>query len=174
MKLRESIRRPERFDREQLNTPLQKPLREPRSWRTSRYIDYDPNLPPAVFPTLERPYNTHLGDDEPQPAGLERSDEPEKVQWDGDSDDLDGGNDQAKETWEMLEDVPIDFLEDLIVSNGDLNSVYVRNMTKMATAGRKPASLVEMEDSEPDETMADVGMQGTEVLSPMLYQYFLD
>ncbi|RHZ43153.1 uncharacterized protein CDV56_100869 [Aspergillus thermomutatus] len=157
MRLRESIRPPERFNSELVITPSSKrTLREPRNLRTPRFIDYNPNLPPAAFPTLDPANLSQLRTGEQDPAKVEPNGVTKAVQRDSSSIDLHRSDAEDKETWEKLEDISIDYLEDLIASNGELNPIYVRNMEIMATADEESSSDMDMEDSDLDEPMTDI------------------
>ncbi|PKX94062.1 uncharacterized protein P174DRAFT_369121 [Aspergillus novofumigatus IBT 16806] len=157
MRLRESIRPPERFNSELIITPSRKKtLRESRNQRTPRFIDYNPNLPPAAFPTLDPANRSQSRTEGQDRAKVEQDGVAKGVQHDASSIDFHGSNTEDKETWEQLEDISIDELEDLIASNGELNPIYVRNMAIMATAETSSSFEMDMEDSDPDEPMTDV------------------
>ncbi|KAE8380538.1 hypothetical protein BDV26DRAFT_131096 [Aspergillus bertholletiae] len=142
MRLRDSIRRPERYESEHFYTSLgQKPLRQHRNITHPPYIDFDPNLPPAAFPTLNFP----------RPAVPEAEKGGQRKR-EGDAND--GNTPQhshgqpghhvetknSKETGVDLEDIPIDQVKNYIASNGDLNLVYVKNMATITDADPSSAS----------------------------------
>lgn len=158
MRLRDSIRPPERFNSELFITPSPKrTLREPRRPRTPHFIDYDPNLPPAAFPTLDPADLSKLRTGQQDRAGVEQNGLTKALQRDASSTDFHGSDTEDKETWEKLEDISIEYLEDFIASNGELNPIYVRNMKIMATADETSSSSdMDMEDSDPDEPMTDI------------------
>ncbi|EAW22560.1 uncharacterized protein NFIA_012490 [Aspergillus fischeri NRRL 181] len=157
MRLRESIRPPERFNSELIITPSpKKTLREPRNLRTPRFVDYNPHLPPAAFPTLEPANLAQSRTREQDRAKVEQNGVAKGLQRDASSIDFHGSNTEDKETWEKLDDISIDELEDLIASNGELNPIYVRNMAIMAAAETSSSSDLDMADSDPDEPMTDV------------------
>ncbi|KAF4228750.1 hypothetical protein CNMCM6457_006736 [Aspergillus fumigatiaffinis] len=157
MRLRESIRPPERFNLELIITPSpKKTLREPKNPRTPRFIDYNPNLPPAAFPTLDPANLSQSRTGEQDRAKVEQNGVAKAVQRDSSSIDFHGSNTEDKEKREKLEDISIDELEDLLASNGELNPIYVRNMAIMATAETSSSSDMDMEDSDPEEPMTDV------------------
>ncbi|GAQ10645.1 hypothetical protein ALT_7966 [Aspergillus lentulus] len=157
MRLRESIRPPERFNSELIITPSRKKtLRESRNPRTPRFIDYNPNLPPAAFPTLDPANLSQSRTGEQDRAEVEQNGVAKALQRDASSIDFHEGDTEDKETWEKLDDISIDELEDLIASNVELNPIYVKNMEIMATAETSSSSDMDMEDSDPDEPMTDV------------------
>ncbi|KAF7113702.1 hypothetical protein CNMCM5793_003058 [Aspergillus hiratsukae] len=166
MRLRDSIRPPERFNSELFITPSPKrTLREPRRPRTPHFIDYNPNLPSAAFPTLDPADLSQLRTGQQDRTGVEQNGVTEAVQRDASSIDFHGSDTEDKETWEKLEDISIDYLEDLIASNGELNPIYVRNMKIMATADETTSSSdIDMEDSDPDEPMTDIDGRHAECL----------
>lgn len=56
MRLRNTIRPPERYKAEEFYAPFTpRSARDRSGQRVPAYVDYDPNLPPAAFPTLDRP-----------------------------------------------------------------------------------------------------------------------
>lgn len=164
MRLRESIRPPERFNSELIITPSRKKtLRESRNPRTPRFIDYNPNLPPAAFPTLDPANLSQSRTGEQDRAEVEQNGVAKALQRDASSIDFHEGDTEDKETWEKLDDISIDELEDLIASNVELNPIYVKNMEIMATAETSSSSDMDMEDSDPDEPMTDVDGRHAEV-----------
>ncbi|GIK04579.1 hypothetical protein Aspvir_008662 [Aspergillus viridinutans] len=157
MRLRERIRPPERFNSELIITPSpKKTLREPRNPRTPRFIDYNPNLPPAAFPTLDPANLSQSRPGKQDRAKAEQNGVAKAVRRDASSIDFHGSDAEEKETWEKLEDISIDELEDLIASNGEFNPIYVRNMAIIATAETSSSSDMDMEDSDLDEPMTDI------------------
>ncbi|PLB43552.1 hypothetical protein P170DRAFT_480522 [Aspergillus steynii IBT 23096] len=114
MRLRSSIRPPKRFNSEDYEAPFsQVSLRRPqKDIERPPIIEFNPNLPPAAFPTLDKPRVPGSNDgniDTPQ-------------------DDLDSEVD--------FDDITFAEIENLKASNGPLNPIYVRNMNLMANAGR--------------------------------------
>ncbi|KAH1712934.1 hypothetical protein KXX40_005117 [Aspergillus fumigatus] len=157
MRLRESIRPPERFNSELIITPSpKKTLREPRNPRNPRFVDYNPHLPPAVFPTLEPANLAQSRTGEQDRQKTEQNGVAKGLQRDTSSIDFHGSNTEGKETWEKVDDISIDELENIIASNGELNPIYVRNMTIMEAAETSSSSDMDMSDSDPDEPLTDV------------------
>lgn len=141
MRLRESIRPPERFNSELIITPSpKKTLREPRNPRNPRFVDYNPHLPPAVFPTLEPANLAQSRTGEQDRQKTEQNGVAKGLQRDTSSIDFHGSNTEGKETWEKVDDISIDELENIIASNGELNPIYVRNMTIMEAAETSSSS----------------------------------
>ncbi|KAL5364043.1 hypothetical protein BJX96DRAFT_187521 [Aspergillus floccosus] len=59
MRLRDSVRPPERYKADEFYAPFTpKSARERSSQPVPTYVDYNQNLPPAAFPTLDRPRAT--------------------------------------------------------------------------------------------------------------------
>ncbi|KAI9038787.1 uncharacterized protein KD926_010243 [Aspergillus affinis] len=114
MKLRSSIRPPKRFNSEEFECPYSEVnlRRTPKSIERPPIIEFNPNLPPAAFPTL----------DKPRPPG-------------SNDDKIDNGQDSSDEEMEF-EDLAFTEIENLKASNGPLNPIYLRNMALMANAGR--------------------------------------
>ncbi|KAB8256897.1 hypothetical protein BDV32DRAFT_160884 [Aspergillus pseudonomiae] len=135
MRLRESIRPPERYESEHFYTSLgQKSLRQHRNPNRPPYIDFNPNLPPAVFPTLDfpRPAVPEAGKcaqskgEETNSGGTLQHGREQPEHYGEDKDSREAGVD--------LVDIPINQVENYVASNGDLNPVYVKNMATMAAA----------------------------------------
>ncbi|KAB8237429.1 uncharacterized protein BDW43DRAFT_307704 [Aspergillus alliaceus] len=134
MRLRESIRPPERYESEHLYTPLvQRPLRQCRNAILPPYIDFNQSLPPAAFPTINFP--------RPPVPGADNSVQGQQIAHSTCSHQR---RDQSRHHGEIkdnrearvdLEDIPINQIDNYIASNGDLNPVYVKNMATMAIAG---------------------------------------
>ncbi|KAL4900367.1 hypothetical protein BDW74DRAFT_182910 [Aspergillus multicolor] len=156
MNLRKTIRLPQRFSPDHLYAPMSsRNLRSDDIMRPP-LIEYNPNLPPAAFPTLDAPRTLRRQDHN---AEQESNDE----------DGPDGHNQRIMR--ESLDDfrrltkpdseretsptahvrrIPLDQLDNHIASNGDLNPVWVSNMARMAAAGRHAYGGMDMEDTDPE------------------------
>ncbi|KAJ5771311.1 uncharacterized protein N7511_003362 [Penicillium nucicola] len=178
MKLRERIRAPVRYgDSEEseisfphstLRVGLENDLEldnsgRQRSVKRRKPISkpFDPNLPPAAFPSLDRPrtpenrqiiLNSPIGgpnsgsrlppDPTPGPSSVapvvaEVSQQSRRVTWGPTT----------------LDYIPVNDLENHVVSNNDSNAVYVRNMAMMAQAALKDD--METSDEEEEHVMRD-------------------
>ncbi|KAE8355045.1 hypothetical protein BDV28DRAFT_155735 [Aspergillus coremiiformis] len=139
MQLRDSIRPPERYESEHFYTPLvQRSLRQHRNPTGPPCVEFDPNMPPAAFPTLNFP----------RPATLETD---KRVQGEGEEVNTAFASNQGfdqpshhvenKKNREVvdLEDIPINQIDNYVASNGDLNPIYVKNMATMAAEGLSSA-----------------------------------
>ncbi|KAI9366979.1 hypothetical protein BJX61DRAFT_547957 [Aspergillus egyptiacus] len=167
MKLRSVVRPPKRLEEEQSYLPASKRKLRDETEEVIRppIIEFNPNLPPAAFPTLD--FGT------PTP----RVDTQEETNDCQDGGGLQDGNERATKRASLdllgllmknpgtqmedpvtaeMEDIPMDVLENIIASNGDLNPLYVSNMARMAAAGdcASPGDL-DMEDSDRDEEIQD-------------------
>ncbi|KAL2871780.1 uncharacterized protein BJX67DRAFT_376649 [Aspergillus lucknowensis] len=183
MKLRTTVRLPQRLDQDAFYLPLsQIPPRKKKSNVRPRYVDYNPNLPPAAFPTLDTPRA-----DVPENAQIKALSCNHLAQKGGsDSEDLQAGvkrprarksldevrslakpRGQGYSKTDELENMPMDLVENYIASNTELNPVYVSNMAKMAAAGQGSWLLNEMGDSDLDEDMASTsGASAADVQTP--------
>ncbi|KAJ5578281.1 uncharacterized protein N7459_007245 [Penicillium hispanicum] len=173
MKLRSTIRPPERYGESEAETPtaaLLQSMRRAREQSTDaqsqaptesvpspdqsysrrprpkpRIVQYDPTLPPAAFPTLSEPVpsrahqtasnglNGTLG--QSQDGNMDSAVQPAKVEFD------DG-----------LGHIPMDGVENYVVSNTEKNQVYVGNMAAMAGADQSDTEqTLAVEDSDMDE-----------------------
>lgn len=153
MRLRDNIHPPQRFNSELLYTPaFRGSRRKARSREPPPYIDYNPNLPPAAFPTLD----ILREPDKYDHGNIRQSLIKGELQRNGNLNGNYGSNGQDEERGVEFEDLPIDSIENDIASNGNLNPVYVRNMAIMARAGQSSSDIdLDMEDSDPDDVMAD-------------------
>ncbi|PWY77485.1 hypothetical protein BO70DRAFT_397771 [Aspergillus heteromorphus CBS 117.55] len=155
MRLRDSIRLPERFNQDQFLSPYpQKPLREPRTPRTVGYVDFNPNLPPATFPTLDKACparqasdaQDHDGDNHSRVSGYKRPCERT----------YDNSKVQRRRGEDGKTELSSEHIECMVASNGELNPIFMRNMAIMAAADEEPSIYRDMEDSDIDEDMVDV------------------
>ncbi|PYH98577.1 hypothetical protein BO71DRAFT_309149, partial [Aspergillus ellipticus CBS 707.79] len=158
MRLRERIRLPERFNQEQFLSPCsQRPLRETKTPGPANYVDFNPDLPPAAFPTLN--------DARPPPKD------------NGDTQDHEGENHQRIGDQELpreetdcvveirrddcghtdLANMSPEEIECMMASNGEHNPIYMRNMAIMAAAEDDDTLSIfrDREYSDVDEAMAD-------------------
>ncbi|KAF7597606.1 hypothetical protein BBP40_000084 [Aspergillus hancockii] len=146
MKLRESIRPPERYESENFYSPMsRRPLRQLKPQVAPSYIDFNPNLPPAAFPTLNYPrpaIPSTNGEDEQSSAGTS------PYQPCGQSGHH-GGAIANNGTRADFEVIPANQIENHMASNGNMNPVYVQNMATMAAAGTSSTDI-DMDSSETD------------------------
>ncbi|RMJ26373.1 hypothetical protein PHISP_02753 [Aspergillus sp. HF37] len=173
MRLRDSIRPPQRFNHEELVTlGSQQPVRQASSQLRPRQVDFNPNLPAAAFPTLERSRaGEENRDDSNNNASVQHAGEwgrPGQDVQRRSSQNEDGTTD--KEMRVEFEDLPIDAIENKIASNGDLNPVYARNMAIMANPVGNPYK--DMEDSDQDDVMADIPAPKSDLSPGMQVEIF--
>lgn len=152
MRLRDSIRPPKRFNSEEFETPYSEiNLRRPNiTTEKPHIIEYNPNHPPAAFPTLDRP----------------------RVP--GSNDENIANNQDENDSEVDFEDISFDDIDNLQASNGPLNPIYVRNMNLMADAGGASSHAdpimqdtdLDFEDSDEDLPLAS----DSTALSPALSQ----
>lgn len=155
MRLRESIRPPQRFDNEEFITPgSQQSLRQAGSQGRPPYVDFNPRLPPAAFPSLESPCAGEMELDSKNGQGSVQhahdTGQSGKSQSQHHSSESENGE-SDKEMRDSFEDIPMDAIENALVSNGELNPVYVKNMAIMASPVDSPYE--DMEDSDLDDAM---------------------
>ena len=157
MRLRGPVKAGQRLENEnavESSHPQQKQHRS-KSQDPSRYIDYNPNLPPAAFPTFDQPRIPHGQAHQAQTittAGEGGRTLSRRSR--GSRNDLRKRN---KVAGMDLSGIPSDLLGNCIASNGDHNPIYVKNMGIMARAGQSPSSIVhrEMEDSDTNDAIID-------------------
>lgn len=178
MHLRDNINAPHRLENDDTyeESPRQS-LRRSRAQPPRRYVDYNPNLPPASFPTLDEPRVPEKADTEvleekgqtiqsqPTPSNEDSGNhsDPDKQDTEARVDLKDVPN-YSLEGWVLVEEDRHPIYVSWVASNGDYNPVYTRNMDIMAHAGND-TSLVysDMEDSDsevvnfPDEGAMKVG-----------------
>ncbi|KAK1146470.1 hypothetical protein N8T08_002899 [Aspergillus melleus] len=138
MKLRSTVRPPKRLYSEEYESPYSgvNLRRTPKAIERPPINEFNPNLPPAAFPTLDRP----------RPPGSS-----------------DASFDNCEDNFEEevdLEDLTFTEIENLKANNGPLNPIYVRNMELMVNAGRSSPHMdyLDMQDSDGDEL--DDGFDG--------------
>lgn len=148
MQLRGAVKAPQRLEDETAYDRPQEVVRRTKGRVPRRYVDYNPNLPPAAFPTLEEPRISQEPDnkstvqdeatlpgDKRTPVTLFHTRKAHNV------------CDNIKMAEKDLAGITSDSLESSIASNGDLNPIYEKNMTKMANAGKTPSIYEDMNDS---------------------------
>lgn len=157
MRLRESIRPPKRFDAEDFYTPdSYRPHRQSAPNIRVQSVNFNPNLPPAAFPTLEWPRVREIGKNAIQ--NQESDAQPmEEVKQTGQN-NAKQATDKESEGEVEFGHIPMDELENYVASNAELNPIYVRNMAIMEASEENPYK--DMEDSD-EETV--VNLSGTEV-----------
>lgn len=167
MQLRSSIRPPKRFNQDQFYSPCtQKSLRAPQNQENQDCIhstQFDPNLPPAAFPTLEHPSPLSLRNKETEHWN-EQEDDPSKRPRKQEKGDEKTEDKRVGEANTGVQIRPLESGENCFLSNGDLNPVYRRNMTILANIGRESSIERYLMDSDVDEIMADApGEENIEV-----------
>lgn len=144
MRLRQTIRVPSRYDDECELSNGVSPRRLPRRRKAATaeaaedeemaipYVDYDPNRPPAAFPTLDHPlpagqtYHSLLTAT-PPPAVVANASP------DTDDADLEADGDHHLDAFNSLyRGIPPEKLDNFIASNGPQNPQYKRNMALLA------------------------------------------
>ena len=158
MRLRGPVKASQRMENEGVNEAShnqQKQLRS-KSQDLSRYIDYNPNLPPAAFPTFDQPRvpDGHAR----QVQSIQTAGEGGRALSRRNSGSRNDLRKRNKVAGVDLSGIPDDVLGNCIASNGDLNPIYVKNMSIMARASQSPSSFVhrEMEDSDTNDAMVDI------------------
>ncbi|KAL4818713.1 hypothetical protein BDW67DRAFT_182861 [Aspergillus spinulosporus] len=158
MNLRKTIRLPQHFSPDHFYGPMsQRSLRRDDKKKPA-YIDYNPDLPPAAFPTFERPRAAGCGHDIYQRNNdQERPNKASRRNSRRSLDDLCAsvnpkGQKEASPTAHVRE-IPLDHLDNYVASNGELNHIWVNNMARMATAGKDVDSDMDMEDTDLEETV---------------------
>lgn len=157
MRLRGPAKAGQRLENEnavESSHPQQKQHRS-KSHGPSRYVAYDPNLPPAAFPTFDQPRIPHCQAHQVQT--ITTADEGGRTLSRRSSGSRNGLRKRNNVAGVDLSGIPSDVLGNCIASNGDLNPIYVKNMGIMARAGQSPSSCVhrEMEDSDTNDVMVD-------------------
>ncbi|KAL5002506.1 hypothetical protein BDV10DRAFT_202119 [Aspergillus recurvatus] len=158
MNLRKTIRLPQRFSPDHFYGPMSQRSLRGDDKKKPAYIDYNPDLPPAAFPTLDRPrasgYGRHTqqgGKDEDRPDEASRRNNRRSL------DDVctltkPKGQGEASPT-AHVRDIPLDQLDNYMASNGDLNPIWVSNMARMAAAGKDAVGDMDMEDTDLEGTV---------------------
>jgi hypothetical protein len=169
MQLRATVRLPQRLEQDRFYMPPSRhSLRGEKktNTQTPRYIDYNPNLPPAAFPTLDRPRGsvseTQDGDNAAKKSGGDKDmhHEAKRRNTTASLDTLSlltkniPGQKEVSGTL-SLEDIPVDELDNYMASKREHNPVWVNNMTRMAVARQDSPMLegMDMEDSDLEETI---------------------
>lgn len=158
MRLRSHIRPPKRLVDEIQNgtADAARSLRQPTSPPRLRIIEFNPNLPPAAFPTL----------DTPRPASsavnLRCVDSKTPAATRHDEENMGIGHIQGNAIGRRaktanhgigddLADVPMESLDNFAASNSDQNLIYHRNMTMMANCIDERGEALVISDSEEEQ-----------------------
>ncbi|GAQ41813.1 hypothetical protein AtubIFM55763_002822 [Aspergillus tubingensis] len=155
MQLRNRIRPPERFNQDQFYSPCtQRSLRVPQNQDYIQSTQFDPNLPPAAFPTLDHLSPPSLRDKENgrwkgQEADLSKR--PREQEKDGENTE----NKRVRGAGPGVQTRPPASSQSCFLSNGDFNPVYRKNMTILANVGRESSIERYLMDSDMDEAMTD-------------------
>ncbi|KAL4970255.1 uncharacterized protein BDV14DRAFT_194957 [Aspergillus stella-maris] len=170
MRLRNVVRSPQRLEQDASYNPMPKKKKSKSKSKASpaeekpprpRFTDFNPNLPPAAFPTLDAPrpptHHAHEDGDQSDRNGTEDSALDGNGQG-GMLENLDrlslltnpDGN--GERSLSPARDIPMDDLDNVMASNGNLNRIWNNNMSRMAAAANdKDSGLgTEMEDSDSD------------------------
>lgn len=149
MQLRGAVKAPRRLENETAYEEIPRVARRTRGRMTRRCVDYNPNLPPAAFPTLEKPRLSQEHDNESTGQdGTTIPDNKRAPVTPVHNHNAYNLGDNIKMAERDLAGIPSDSLESSIASNGDLNPIYQKNMMKMANAGDAPAIYEDMDDSD--------------------------
>ncbi|KAL2006422.1 hypothetical protein VTN00DRAFT_9090 [Thermoascus crustaceus] len=161
MRLRESIRPPERYASELFYQPTpQRSLRNGRNTKAANYIDFNPNHPPAAFPTLDEPRPTG------SPQTQKRSEDQQTEDQNGDIHMRDAtvpsGNGARPgrvnaETVDELDDIPIDEIENYLASNGPRNPIYARNMAIITECASDDGMMWGSDENDENDQCHDSG-----------------
>ncbi|KAL4733911.1 hypothetical protein BDV11DRAFT_175266 [Aspergillus similis] len=158
MNLRETIRLPQHFSPDHFYGPMSQRSLRGDDKRKPAYIDYNPDLPPAAFPTLDRPRAARYGHDMHQRDNDEHR--PNKAGRRNNRRSLDDlyasvspkGQREASPT-AYVREIPLDQLDNYVASNGELNPIWVSNMARMAAAGKDADGDMDMEDTDLEGTV---------------------
>ncbi|KAL1856707.1 hypothetical protein Plec18170_003678 [Paecilomyces lecythidis] len=149
MRLRDRVRPPQRFESELFYQPT---LRRPATPAQPTYIDFNPNLPPAAFPTLTIPHPPEKRQSKFHGNEQRHKDHEGDIQMD----DAPGSPQRTlyrhidRETDDELEDVPVEDVDNYLASNGPQNRVYSRNMAIMAESDHDSSTSTAMDDTDED------------------------
>ncbi|KAL4795660.1 hypothetical protein BDV19DRAFT_388979 [Aspergillus venezuelensis] len=185
MRLRNVVRSPQRLEQDASYNPMPKKKKSKSKSKASpveeksprpRFIDFNPNLPPAAFPTLDAPRPpTHHAHGDGDPSGRNRT-EDNAVAGDRQGSMLENldrlslltnPDGHSGRSLSPARDIPMDDLDNVMASNGDLNRTWMSNMSRMAAAANdKDSGLgTEMEDSDSDSPSIQPD-PSTEYLNP--------
>ncbi|KAL4986181.1 hypothetical protein BDW68DRAFT_178994 [Aspergillus falconensis] len=160
MNLRKTIRFPQRFSPDHLYGPMSQRSLRGDDKKKAAYIDYNPDLPPAAFPTLDRPRASRHGHHiQQRDNDKDRPDETSRRNSRRSLDDVCAltkpkGQREASPT-AHVRDIPLDQLDNYMASNGDLNPIWVSNMARMAAAGKDADGDMDMEDTDLEGTVTE-------------------
>ncbi|CAG8282430.1 unnamed protein product [Penicillium nalgiovense] len=169
MRLRDSIRAPQRYGEDEYETPSRISLRHgyddsfddsmelgesgrprPQKRRRINTVPFNPNLPPAAFPSLSRPQPGRDSTTSAQNRG--DGDTQQNMQGSQVALDLhgDGSTTAGPLPPSGMEGVPIYHFENHLASNNMDNPVYARNVNMARMSGMNAALGSEDMDTSPD------------------------
>lgn len=153
MQLRGAVKAPERLENETtIEERQQEVTRRTKGRIPCQYVDYNPNLPPAAFPTLEKPLSQEPGNQIiSQNEATPPDDEDERTSVTPvhiHNRKTHNACNRIKVAEKELAGISSDTLENSIASNCDLNPIYEKNMMEMANTGKTMEIYKEMEDSD--------------------------
>ncbi|KAL4880892.1 hypothetical protein BJY04DRAFT_218731 [Aspergillus karnatakaensis] len=183
MQLRKTVRPPQRLEQDSLYAPSSRQMlrREKKATtQNPRYIEYDPKLPPAAFPTLDRPHEpvpeTQNGERGAQQSGGGdcHEDIPSTAKRSDKGTSLESLSILTKTPLpqngdfqhSFLSRISADQLENLKASNGRFNPIWMNNMAKMAATRQNDLVLEDMEDSDLDEVMGGTESSSVKIRRP--------
>lgn len=168
MKLRGTVKVPQRLENETAYEKNPRQVRRRAKGQTPRqYIDWNPNLPPAAFPTLERPRTPQKVDDrisiQDRTIHLDDKGGHATPSQDGGASN---GSDKTKTAAVRLSALISDSFENSVASNGDLNPIYEKNKAQIINAEEESSSVnQDMDDSDSEHTTTDYLCLGTPKVS---------
>ncbi|KAJ5188352.1 hypothetical protein N7491_004676 [Penicillium cf. griseofulvum] len=177
MRLRDSIRAPVRYGEDDYETPSRISLRHgyddffddsmelgesgrPRPQKRHRRntVPFNPNLPPAAFPSLSRPDPGRDSTTSAQNSGVDNSQQNIQVRDFAFNPRNDESTSNIPPSQSRIERIPMDQLENHLASNNMDNPVYARNvnMARITRTDAAPSSedMVTSQDSD-DEPLPD-------------------
>ncbi|EKV06167.1 hypothetical protein Pdw03_2016 [Penicillium digitatum] len=152
MRLRDSIRAPLRYGEDEYETPSRTTLRpgyddsfddsielgesgrpRPQKRRKPNTVPFNPNLPPAAFPSLSRPQPSHASPTSTKNHGI--GDSQHKIQTSELALPLRnvGSMETVAPSSSVIERVPMDQLDNHVASNNMDNPIYARNVNMART-----------------------------------------
>ncbi|KAL4944458.1 hypothetical protein BDV06DRAFT_220301 [Aspergillus oleicola] len=164
MKLRDIVRSPQRLEQDPSYNPMPQkkiskkpPQADQEEVRKPQFIDFNPNLPPAAFPTLDTPrlptHHAHAaqngGSGDNALDGIGQGDMLESLDH---LSLLTNPDDHSERSSSPARDIPMGELDNAMASNGNLNTIWMSNMARIAAiaVGEDVELDTDMDDSDSD------------------------